>query len=622
MMCPIALHADGIWPHGSVRESTICLQHARIRAAQKHCRLFSLLTAKINTNQFSLGIICVSIMDSFNQAPSRWIECPPYGEVVEDIFLPSKTFLQDVELPPGYEYTPKIFLDQMRERKIDVGLIINLTFSQRYYEGDEIQEQFNVAYKQISCRGHNEAPKPSERAEFMRVCNNFIRTNPRKIIAVHCTHGFNRTGFMICYYLCKEFDWDIAAALEIFKSKRQPGIYKQDYINELYNEFGDSDDPIARAPERPSWDTDEGIIDPNITLSSTDPNISSAVLFYEGIQDVELVRDIELKRKIYNRCCQLCKLDAKPDHITFPGAQPVSMDRTNIKLLKDHKYRVSWKADGCRFMLYIQDEDNIFFLTRSLQLWRVTGLLFPRIEDIKSHLTDTLLDGEMVTDVRDGQSFPTYLIYDVISLNGKIVANDHFDKRCWLIRAVIVEARKKARRANMIPNETKPFVVCEKGFYHIHKAKKTLELRVPHEKDGLIFQPLNAPYTGGTCTNILKWKPPELNSIDFLMVVREVRENGCLPECVAQLYVSNVKDRPLIQFKLSRDRADYRQYNNKIVEVIFKDRRWIVLRERTDKLRPNTYDTAMSVMKSIKEPVSEQNLLEFIASIPPEQANG
>lgn len=32
----------------------------------------------------------------------------------------------------------------------------------------------------------------------------------------------------------------------------------------------------------------------------------------------------------------------------FPGAQPVSMDQNNLRLIVERKYQVSWKADGTR----------------------------------------------------------------------------------------------------------------------------------------------------------------------------------------------------------------------------------------------------------------------------------
>jgi hypothetical protein len=41
-------------------------------------------------------------------------------------------------------------------------------------------------------------------------------------------------------------------------------------------------------------------------------------------------------------------------------------------------------------------------------------------------------------------------------------------------------------------------------------------LQVQHETDGFIFALNNEPYTPGTCNSLLKWKPPELNSFDFL----------------------------------------------------------------------------------------------------------
>lgn len=558
---------------------------------------------------------------SASEAPDRWLGCPPFGDLVDDTFLPMKTLLsEEISLPHDYEFTPEIFFKAMKDRKINVGLIINLTFTQRYYDSNDLIDNQDIQYKQISCRGFNEAPQAKERDEFIRVCDYFLSKNPNKVIAVHCTHGFNRTGFMICSYLCRIRDWAVDAAINHFSLKRPPGIYKQQYLNELINIFGDRDDPIIEAPPRPNWDSDEGGIS---NLHGADASSDNQVglnqqEFYEGITDVQLVRDEALKQRIYRHCCFLCNYRQDSSSINFPGAQPVSMDRENIKLLKLHRYRVSWKADGCRYMMYIQDEDNIFLLTRSLQLWRVVGLKFPRVDDTSSHITDTFVDGEMVTDIIRDQRIPRYLIYDVISLNGKIVAKENFDKRCYLIKHVIIDGRLKAKKENPHIFEGEPFKVADKGFFYLHKTQKTWELQVTHEKDGLIFQPFSAPYTGGTCTDILKWKPPSHNSIDFRLVIREERQNGCIPENYVYLHVSNKAD-PITKFKIDRkELANYEQYNNRIVEMTLINQRWQVMRERTDKLTPNSFETAVATFRSIKQPVTEKDLLDFIASIPPE----
>lgn len=424
---------------------------------------------------------------------------------------------------------------------------------------------------------------------------------------------------MICCFLCSEIGWGIDAAVLHFASKRPPGIYKQDYIDKLFEIYGCEDDPKIDAPPRPSWDVDEFLLDSDPDRDNPSARLTGPIEFYEGIgEGVQLVRDEALKQRIYGHCSSMLNYEYRGSRVAFPGAQPVSLDMANIQLLRVNRYRVSWKADGCRYMLYIQDEDNIFFLTRSLQLWRVQGLRFPRIDDLNSHITDTLLDGEMVTDNYEGQKIPKYLIYDVISLNGSIVASQNFDKRCGKIKCVIVEARRRAKQANIIPRDGEPFKIADKGFYMLHDSRKTWDLKVTHEKDGLIFQPVDEPYKGGTCHNIFKWKPPHLNSIDFKLIVREERRNGCLPESFAFLHVSN-RPEPIQRIPLVGEKQSYCQYHNKIVEMVMDTKNsWKVIRERTDKLTANSFETAMSTYKSIKQPITEQYLFDYIAKIPPE----
>lgn len=68
-----------------------------------------------------------------------------------------------------------------------------------------------------------------------------------------------------------------------------------------------------------------------------------------------------------------------------------------------------------------------------------------------------------------------------------------------------------------------PFSVREKSFWEVTMAKKLLEDKfkkaLGHEPDGLIFQPSIHPYIPGQCNVVLKWKPPNLNSIDFRLKI-------------------------------------------------------------------------------------------------------
>jgi len=68
----------------------------------------------------------------------------------------------------------------------------------------------------------------------------------------------------------------------------------------------------------------------------------------------------------------------------FPGSQPVSLDRDRIRLLQEKPYKVSWKADGTRYMMLIAGRDQVtisflelcFTFTRStLNLNKIIALM-------------------------------------------------------------------------------------------------------------------------------------------------------------------------------------------------------------------------------------------------------
>ena len=57
--------------------------------------------------------------------------------------------------------------------------------------------------------------------------------------------------------------------------------------------------------------------------------------------------------------------------------------------------------------------------------------------------------------------------------------------------------------------------------------------QIAHETDGLIFQPADKTdfYSPGRCEDILKWKPPELNSVDFKLRIQKTKAGvGMLPQ--------------------------------------------------------------------------------------------
>jgi len=133
-----------------------------------------------------------------------------------------------------------------------MGMWIDLTNTDRFYDKSLIEKE-GIRYVKMPCRGHGETPNPEQVKLFVRLCHQFSDQNPDDFIGVHCTHGFNRSGFLISAFLVEEWDWSINACILQFSKARPPGIYKQDYIAELCRLYGSPDEPVPSAPPKPDW---------------------------------------------------------------------------------------------------------------------------------------------------------------------------------------------------------------------------------------------------------------------------------------------------------------------------------------------------------------------------------
>lgn len=147
-----------------------------------------------------------------------------------------------------------------------MGLWIDLTNTKRFYERREVETR-DCRYMKLQCRGHGETPSREQTQSFIEIADQFITENPLQAIGVHCTHGYNRTGFLIVSYMVERMDCAVEAALLAFAHARPPGIYKEDYIKELFRRY-DEEDEAPPPPQLPSWcfeedEDDEPRYDPN-----------------------------------------------------------------------------------------------------------------------------------------------------------------------------------------------------------------------------------------------------------------------------------------------------------------------------------------------------------------------
>ncbi|XP_053998152.1 mRNA-capping enzyme [Hylaeus anthracinus] len=561
--------------------------------------------------------------------PPRWLHCPRKAvKLIQNKFLAFKTPLSsayDNQVPEECRFTLDMLFASLKSQKLKLGLWIDLTNTSRFYDKKSL-EAYGCKYLKLQCRGHGETPSEEQTWTFVQVCKNFILYNPLEIIGVHCTHGFNRTGFLIISYLVENDGTSVDAGLVEFATARPPGIYKADYIQELFRRYDDIEDAPA-PPPKPAWcleyddsnveDTDAGPSFEGANRSQTLPpvqqrkreHINRNPIFMAGVPGVTAILDERKLSGIQRRVQDICSWKMSG----FPGSQPVSMDEENIRLLHEKPYMVSWKADGTRYMMLIQADGEIYFVDRDNSVFQVTGLTFPHPRDVSRTLRDTLLDGEMVIDKVDGKEIPRYLVYDVVMYDGKDVSKlpYHPDRYCTIERE-IMGGRHKALKEGRLRKEKEPFAVRLKFFWDVTQAASLLSdkfaKQLGHEPDGLIFQPSKEPYCPGLSKEVLKWKPLSHNSVDFKLKIVTESGVGILPKKVGHLYVGGA-DMPFGQMKVTKEIKDL---NNAIIECKFENGQWVFMRERTDKSFPNSKTTAKSVCKTIGKPITTERLVDYI----------
>lgn len=568
-------------------------------------------------------------MSSYNNKstiPPRWLNCPRKAiRLIRNKFLAFKTPLSSAfndQVPEECWFTIDMLFSSLRSEKIKLGLWIDLTNTTRFYDKKSL-EAHGCKYLKIQCKGHDERPSNEQTNFFIHVCKQFIAQNPLDVIGVHCTHGFNRTGFLIISYLVEMDCLSVDAGLAEFAAARPPGVYKGDYIKELYKRY-DEEEEAPDPPPRPAWcleyddsneeDTDEG---PSVDNSPCErenkkkrkEHHNKNPVFMAGVSGVTPILD-QKKLSGIQKCVQkICSWELSG----FPGSQPVSMDLENIRLLHEKPYRVSWKADGTRYMMLIQANREVYFIDRDNSVFQVDGLTFPHPRDLSKCLKDTLLDGEMVIDKVCNKEYARYLAYDIVMFDGKDVSKLPFHPdRYEIIEKAVIKSRHKALMEGRIRKEREPFSIRLKHFWDVVQAANLLSDKfaknLSHEPDGLIFQPSKEPYRPGPCPEVLKWKPLSMNSVDFKLKIVTETGVGILPRKVGHLFVGGW-DVPYSQMKITKQIKDL---NNAIIECKLENGQWVFMRVRADKSFPNSKRTADAVFESIRRPVKTSYLLEYI----------
>lgn len=139
----------------------------------------------------------------------QWVGCTPVGDCVPGTpIVPVKTPFEGRLADQAHKdglitdddwFSKDDLLKLAEEKGTPIGLVVDLVNTEKYYAGFE-EEDSGIEYKKFRIPGRCVPPR-KQMEEIFDFIDDFVERKPGDFVAVHCTHGLNRTGFLVALYL-------------------------------------------------------------------------------------------------------------------------------------------------------------------------------------------------------------------------------------------------------------------------------------------------------------------------------------------------------------------------------------------------------------------------------------
>ena len=317
-----------------------------------------------------------------------------------------------------------------------------------------------------------------------------------------------------------------------------------------------------------------------------------------------IISNTEERKVLQEYCTLVSGKKVGPDDIYnkqyFIGPKNVSLEKMNIveideddtsfNIRKD--YCVTDKADGERHLLFISKSKKIYLINNRFEVV-YTGMT-------ANNYSNSIMDGELITKTNLDNNIFRMLIFDLYFIQGQDIRNrqlnrSEHDKKMGIEESRLeqlsnllsstkltdvnqgeIEEVEEGELEEDIPNENLLFSWKMKDFYYgdigvignkIFTESKILLDKIDtkgfnYETDGLIYTPVKLPVggyvegvssenTGITWNACFKWKPPQDNTIDFLVnFLKEKNEQGILNDKISYKIENNeLGESKLVKYK-------------------------------------------------------------------------
>lgn len=353
--------------------------------------------------------------------------------------------------------------------------------------------------------------------------DNLLSSNIKySILDKKLVENFDLENYSLRFSLCSETKLDkindeIEYESKLFRFKNRYSIISEDGLfrfdlSEVKTSEGNTikESNIFKKPN--SYEIEIEYIgdkkEKDIILNSMIYNIGLILSLYQDCYYI-------LSQSKYNKIRDLYKSITKIDR--FVAANPVTIQLKNVKKTNKYinihsEYAVTYKADGERNFLII--DDSLYLINNNFHI---------RSLEIKNKTWNgSIFECELVNNM--------VFIYDILFHNKKDVRNKSLlgsNSRQSMINDFV----KNIESNDIFKIQAKEHKTTPVIFDTINELLSNIP-KLDYTTDGLIFTPINDKYpiNGGTWEALFKWKPENLNSIDFLIkVVKDKNVDMKLP---------------------------------------------------------------------------------------------
>lgn len=297
--------------------------------------------------------------------------------------------------------------------------------------------------------------------------------------------------------------------------------------------------------------------------------------------------------------------NVKGNDLTFPAPQPVSIEKKDFSKLKQYKYYTSLKLDGVRFLMYFLKDRNCvnqcIIVNRALNFFNVL------IDAEDTIYNGTLLDGEIIFNKETNKW--DFVIHDALIICGNKINKLPHSTRLNDTECCINSFINKSSTSNTLNIEVKKFYNFDDFDTFINEVYNN-----SNNNDGIIFMPEKLPVISGTQYSMLKWKPENKHTFDFLIKESEIGLEAHV------YHLNNIKIFAKIhknteEGKIFVDKLkSFENYANEcIVECGFDNNKnnFYPILIRTDKNHPNSLRTIERTLFNISENIQIKDFMEI-----------